>query len=209
MSVEVRKNPTSIYEVSERIDEMQIAGFDSELQDKYVKEINGSFTLLNAGINHGVFLYAENGNPLTLVLEKSKTYLNKDEDTTPDKTDHTKWIWDSMMVFKNEATGMETVGQAEMPAYKGNMRDEFAKRTAMTKAERNAKSKHMTEEFKTQMIRTIKATQPEKVHVVKTGSQTVKQDLLQDEKVCRGDERCKVAPKTLGGKCMECGGKKE
>lgn len=194
MSVEISKEPT-IFEIAERKDELQIMNFDSSLKKDYVYEIQGKPVLSYVGLKHAVILMANNGNPLTVVSEK--TELIKPEE------DKLTWFWDSTIVCKNSNTGLETMGNASARAYQGNTLVEFAKRTAMSKAERNAQRKQLPEQLLANLISEVRGD------VKTTGSQTVKKDLLQDEKVCRGDERCKVAPKTLGGKCMECGGKKE
>lgn len=191
MSVELKESPT-IFELAERKDEMQIMNFDSNLKKEYVYEIQGKPVLSYVGIKHAVILMANAGNPLSIVSEK--TELLK-----PDPEDKLTWFWDSTIVIKNTNNGLETLGNASATLYKGNTMQEFSKRTAMSKAERNAQRKQLPEQLLANLIAEVGAEKT-------VGSQTVKKDLLQTEDYCdQSGTRCKAAPPSASGRCMECG----
>ena len=88
---------------------------------------------------------ANNGNPLSIVSEKTEL-------VKPDPEDKLTWFWDSTIVIKNQNNGLETLGNASATLYKGNTMQEFSKRTAMSKAERNAQRKQLPEQLLANLI---------------------------------------------------------
>ncbi len=191
MDLEVKKENPTIFELAERKDELQINNFDSSLKEAYVYEIQGKPVLSYVGLKHAVILMAQGGNPLSVVSEKTELIKPDDDKLT--------WFWDSTIVVKNSKTGLETMGNASATLYKGNIMQEFSKRTAMSKAERNAQRKQLPEQLLANLINDVRG---ENVSVAQQVRGT-----KSDEKTCDGKhDKCQKAGKTLSsGVCLHCG----
>lgn len=135
---------SDVFKIIESYDEKQILDIaDFEHNNKLVYEVQGKKELSYNGIKHLTIIMAQNNNPLKTMPDSKLELFGEGNEK----------IWYSTVNVVNQRTGQTEQGVSQCPFYDNAGKvDHFARTKAHSKAERNAKRKHIPEALITQMI---------------------------------------------------------
>ena len=135
------------FQATERADEQQITESDPSTQEILIYEVRGIKTPSGPGVKHLALKMAQEGQALQTVHHKMELVKHDPEDKA-------QWVWYAEAKVLNVSTGYQPMGVSEawfLLRLKNNNigdYDTFGRTKAMSKAQRNATSIHITKEMK-------------------------------------------------------------
>lgn len=130
------------YVVLEAVDVKQIELADDAIKGELVYMYKKKPCLTYMGIKWIVLIMSRKDNPLEFIGMPDVALMKYDE------INEMKWVWQAMVKVRNTNTGLESIGVSEHPFIavdKGGKYDIFGRTTAISKAERNAFRKQISE----------------------------------------------------------------
>lgn len=135
------------FELTEQADEEQITEADPSTQEILIYEVRGIKTPSGPGIKHLALQMSQEGQPLQIIDHKMELVKY-------DPDDKTQWVWQAEATVLNLTSQYQQIGVSEAwyllrrkDSVIGDY-DSFGRTKAMSKAQRNANSVHISTEMK-------------------------------------------------------------
>ena len=145
----------SDFPILDNEDAKQIEGADAAVRQSLAYDLRGKKQISYAGIKWIVLKMSERE---ALSVEISEDRLDRYGD------DKSEWTWYATVKARNQKTGLESVGVSEQPYLLSNgTKDPFGRTKALSKAERNAYRKQISELEIQAMLNAIDPNQIQKI----------------------------------------------